>query len=435
MALNRTSANLISPKLIGLLGILIACCATLTRGIENTSISDATFYINQATNMLRGWAWMQSNPGSFGGALGFSSLIALAFHATGNTSLFVIKLALAMGHGASTYLVAKIGVRLGLRKRFWVAAALLFALDPFVLIAATDIQTESIVTLIVLSWALTYLTPIITHDPILLRVTTFILSGFIAILIRPNMLVPFLLIAVLIFLSWIHQGVRIIEVIAASALFVTLLSLFEIIITRLYGGYVFLATNGGFNMALTCRKEFIPQQIGFLSASENTKINVWWKNYLSQVAEEIAQKSPNLSIPQLNHEFYNEGLSYCLSHPAQSLGILILKSVALWRPYLAFGAYNFSAFMLSLFIWIPLTAITFWYVLNKKLSKIQISLRNYFIVMSIGFTTSLLVTPTQIRHRIAFAEPFYWLFLATFLHLYFQKRRLKGFRGRREGKS
>jgi hypothetical protein len=33
----------------------------------------------------------------------------------------------------------------------------------------------------------------------------------------------------------------------------------------------------------------------------------------------------------------------------------------------------------------------------------------------LGFTISLLMTPTQIRHRVAFAEPFYWIFFIVFM--------------------
>ena len=108
-------------------------------------------------------------------------------------------------------------------------------------------------------------------------------------------------------------------------------------------------------------------------------------------------------------------LDTCLANPLNSIWVLLVKAFALWRPFTVFGAYGIEVFIFSLLLWVPLTLATIWFLLQKEMSPKCILLKKYFIVISIGFTLSLLLTPTQIRHRVAFAEPFYWLFFLYFL--------------------
>ena len=109
------------------------------------------------------------------------------------------------------------------------------------------------------------------------------------------------------------------------------------------------------------------------------------------------------------------GRESCLSNPIESFGVLFLKAVALWRPFTVFGAYDLTVFLLSFLVWVPLTITAIRFVTRKKLTGDEKLLRNFFLVISIGYTISLLLTPTQIRHRIAFAEPFYWIFFFHYL--------------------
>lgn len=364
--------------------------------------------------MLKGWSFVLNNPESFKHGLGFSALIALTFVLSNSHSLVLFKIFLAIGHGVSSYLVARIGMKIGLPKKYWVLAAILFAIDPFIFIAATNIQTESLTTLLVLYWGLIA----IKLEKIPLRwnynIVLFPISGFYSAFMRPNSILPFLIISGLIYYRWYHQKVKIEFISISISIFIFLILSYEIFLTRLYSGFFFLSPVGGDNALVMCRTEFIPQYLGVVSSSENKKINYFAMN--GNEMNQFLTAHPNLTISEINQEFTRAGVSTCLAHPFESIGVLFIKSIALWRPFTVFGAYGPKMFLISLCLWTPLTLATIWFVMRKDLGQTSKDLRNFFLGLGFGFTVSLLLTPTQIRHRIAFAEPFYWLFFMYLIH-------------------
>lgn len=408
-------------KAIALFGGVVAFGITYVRGLQNTKFPDAIPILEQAYGITKGWAFMSSHPLLESNPLhlqfpsGLPLILAFTFLITHSTSLFFFKILLAIGHGFSVYLVARIGQEIQLKHIYWVLAAIGFSIDPFILSAATDVQTESITTLIVLWWAFLYITPIISKSQTLFRIIGFPITGFIAIAVRPNILVPFLLITIIMFIRWYHDSLKSRLILASAFIFVSLFTLFEVFLTRLYNGFVLLAPNGGINSVLTCRTEFIPQYLGIASNVENTRINSWYYAYLQELTTKLLSRQDVLSIPALNHDLYSAGISSCLANPISSFGVLLLKVFAIWRPFAVVGAYDLKVFLLGAFLWVPMTLAAIWYLSNLKLSKTNRLLQTYFAALAIGFTISLLPAATQIRHRIAFAEPFYWLFLLFFI--------------------
>lgn len=417
------AGNFTSPIFLGFCASFLALAVSYARGIESLGIADAADYVRQAKDMLKGLSFMQANPNLFQHGLGFSFAIALTFLLTNSTSLILFKVALAAGYGLSTYLVARIGIEIGLKKQYWIAGAILFALDPFLLLTATTPQTESITTLIVLYWAFLYLVSTGEHRPTRFTLVAFPLTGFYATFMRPNFILPFLFVAFLMYFRWFREGTKALLLTLSSLVFIGLLSLYEVFISFLYSGFVFLSPIGGGNAEFMCRTEFIPQYLGFASASENTRINNWTLSHGAESLSSVMAQHPNLSTSGINHELYNLGISTCLSHPFQSVEVLFLKAFALWRPFAVYGAYSPKVFFATLALWLPLTIVALWFVFSRKLNKQTVKLKYYFLALSVSFTISLLLTPTQIRHRIAFAEPFYWLFAMILLARILNSRR------------
>jgi hypothetical protein len=249
----------------------------------------------------------------------------------------------------------------------------------------------------------------------------FPLSGFVSVAIRPNSILPFIFVAILVYFKWFHEEFSLWFIGLSASLFLALFGFFEVLVTRLYSGFVFISPVGGANAEFMCRTEFIPQYLGLVSSGENARINEIVTH--SATAAHLLANQPNLSTSGLNHALTKIGISICLNHPLQSAWVMFIKIFALWRPFTVFGAYSLKIFLLSLIVWVPLTIVTIWFITRRNLSDVNFKLRNYFVILSIGFTLSLLLTPTQIRHRIAFAEPFYWLFFAYFVGHYLTKRK------------
>lgn len=403
----------IDARTLGLLGFLITLTTAWVRGFNSTSIPDADGYIQQAIGMLKGWEYVTNNPDQFGHGLGFSALIALTFFVTDSQSLVFFKIILAASNGLAAYLLARVGQEVGLKSTYWKLASIALILDPFVLFAATDIQTECITTTLSIYWAYMYLQTRASRS-VKTNIVLFGFLGFYTVVMRPNSLLPFVLVAFLIYFKWFKEKLYLRSIAISVGIFVSLISLYEVIITRIYAGFVFLTPIGGYSSVYMCKKELIPQYLGIISKSENDKINLF-VNSGSGGVNQILEQSAGESVSTVNSQMYSLGKSICLANPLESLEVLIIKALALWRPFTVFGAYGWQIFLFSLILWLPLTITAIIYLTRKSLNMPERKLRIYFLILGVGYTISLLLTPTQIRHRIAFAEPFYWLFLFHFI--------------------
>ncbi len=397
-------------KALGVFGFCVALTVDFFRGFEYVILQadGRNDYVTQAEEMLRGWSYMLSHPNPLGHGIGFSLLIAFTFLITNSTSFVMIKVLFAICHGVSVYLIARIGFQIGLKKPLWVLASIFYAVDPFVLFSVSDVTTEPIIALFVLYWAFLFLRVMKGGNLDNLHILLFSLSGFYSVFARPNSILPFAMIATFIFYKWIKAGVSKVALSFSISIFSSLLIVYEIILTKLYAGFVFLSPAGGYNAEVMCSKVFVPQYLGFISQAENTRINNWV--YGATKSGEIFANQEIYNIPAANRELWKIGINSCLAQPLESLGVLLIKPFALWRPYVVYGAYSPTVFFASMLLWVPLTIAAIYFLTRRNLTPVQSQFRNYFLILAVSFTISLELTPTQIRHRVAFAEPFYWIF-------------------------
>ena len=406
--------------MLGIFVFLIALAVDLIRGFEYVILQadGKNDYVTQANEMLQGFDYMVANPNPLGHGIGFSFLIALTFAVTGSKSFILLKVILALCHAVSALLLSKIGQKIELPRPAWIAATIIYAIDPFILFAVSDVTTEAITTLAVIYWAYLYLHTELRTKLLKFHAALFFFSGFYLVTARPNSILPIAVITIMLVLKWQQQGIGLKTTLFLSQFFLAPLIFFEYLISKIYNGFVFLSPAGGVNAEFMCSKEFVPQYVGLISQSENTRINNWW--YDESKASQILANQDSYSIPKLNAELWHVGIQKCLEDPITAIGVLAIKPFALWRPYVVFGAYSPTVFVISLLVWVPLSIATL-YILTKRTSNRHLHrLKIFFIVIAITFTISLEITPTQIRHRVAIAEPFYWLFFALSLFKFSQ---------------
>jgi hypothetical protein len=209
------------------------------------------------------------------------------------------------------------------------------------------------------------------------------------------------------------------------AFFLLGLILFQTFLWKIFGGFVFLAANGGPNLVLACRKEFVPQYLGIASTTKNQEINAWYFSYLNEIVSKITNNQPSISIPNLNKELVKIGFENCTNNLFETGGLLLLKIFGLWRPSTVFGAYGTNIFVISILVWVPLSIAACVFLYRKPNLYLQQNFRWFVIVLWVLFTISLFPSATQIRHRIAFTEPFLWLIVGTLLSDYFQRGKRK----------
>ena len=419
--IDRKYFNWITPKRIGIGATLSAVAISVFRGIENFGIPDGQGYVTQANSILKGTPFLFSISDIFVHNIGLSFVIALTFIISQSTSLVLFKLLLAVSHGIAVYFLVQIGKEFGLKKGYWVASSMFFALDPFVLSAATSVGTENLTTLIIVYWCHLYVVPVAARSRQLWRILLFTFSGCFAITLRPNFLLPFLFVAIILFIKWRQDAVRASTLALSVFLFLVFFSVYEVFLTRLNGAFVFLASYSGFGIGYACRPEFIPQYLGYASSGENARIN-HWLNVENPLQAIIVSKTPSLSPVQIDHEMMRIGITTCLENPLQSIGVLGLKFFAIWRPFTVIGSYGVTVFIFSILILVPITFGTLLFLFRKNLPEKAQLVKKFFIVISLGFVPSLLITTEQLRHRLAFAEPFYWIFSVACIQYWIVRR-------------
>ena len=99
----------------------------------------------------------------------------------------------------------------------------------------------------------------------------------------------------------------------------------------------------------------------------------------------------------------------------------LLITAKAYCPFVAFGAYGLSTFILSMLILGTLLAGTIMFLMMLK-SRTERMFMQIFLVASAAFTLSILVTPTQIRHRIAFSESLMWICCFMLINRFLTKR-------------
>jgi hypothetical protein len=397
-------------RLIGIFGFMVALVVQGIRGFQYVILQHdgRNDYVTQAKEMVLGWNFMLENPNLLGHGMGFSALIAAIFKLTNSESFLLLKVIFAVLHALSVLFVARLGFSLGIKRRYWISAAIFFAVDPFVLFAVSDVTTEPIVTFFVLYWAYLYVCVDSLEKLKIIHLPLYTITCFYSVIARPNSLLAVIALSFLFYLKWKQMELPTRKVIGAGSFFLFLLTIYHVILFKLYKGFVFLTPVGGYNAEVMCSKEFVPQYIGLISKNENSRINDWV--YGITKGPEILAGQSSLDVSQLNRELWQIGIAKCLENPIESLFVLAIKPFALWRPYVVFGAYSPAVFFASLIVCVPLLTAGVYFLTRRNLEDSGKLLKVYFLVMAAAFTISLELTPTQIRHRVAFAEPFLWIF-------------------------
>ena len=394
-------------------------------GLNSWSFPDAVHFIKQANAINSGLQYMEDNPGEMQFPFGLPTIIALMFRIQGSDSLITTKLILICFHLAALVCFVLIVRRLIENPKIQYLTILAFSFDPFLLSQAIDLQTEPITTFFILWWCYVYLSDIRETKRGYSTIVLFYVSGMFEVLTRPNSLIPFIGIGVLFFVKHRKSEVHLKFHLLGISFFLGGLLVFQAFLWKVFGGFLFLAANGGQNLVLACRNEFVPQYLGVASESQNQEINVWYFQYLNDAISRIMSDQTMVSIPQMNKELFKIGFENCTNNLLETMGLLVLKVFGLWRPSTVFGAYGTTIFVLSILIWLPLSIAACIYLLRKTNNLYQQEFKCFVITLWVLFTISLFPSATQIRHRIAFSEPFLWIMAGILLSNFLKRRKLK----------
>ena len=393
------------------------------RGIDRIGLPDGIGYIQQAKGILRGLTYILDNPTDFSHNMGFSFFLAIIFYVFHTSWLLPYKILMAVFHGVSTLLIVKICKSLGFQHNYVLCCGFVFALDPFLLEAASSVGTESMTTLFVLWACHFYLNRLETFGNTTFVTLIYCIVGVFSVTMRPNLIFPFILITILVIRKNSSHKYKLFSTPLFFSGFTFLFTLYEIVLWRINGAFVFLANYGGQGVAYMCSQKFVPQYLGIASAKINSEISDW-ANISNPVQTLLQLKFPNFSAVAIDREMYRAGISACLSAPLKSLFVLVIKFFSIWRPYTGIGAYGVKVFLFSIVLMLPSTMGTIFFLRMKvRVTKVR-ELKIFFLILCCGFIPSLMITTEQMRHRVAFAEGFFWIF--SFAFIQFSRFKSKG---------
>jgi len=402
---NLTSSRYLSKfkKFDSIIIVTYAFFVSLTlsylRGISLNFSQDSKDYISGANNLQNGITWILNNPDQFAKPLGLPFQILILKTLFGVHWLIGFKVLSALLHALTAVLLYKICLLLEVRKKLALFCGLLFASDPLILVSTTDITTETIATLTITFWCYWAMLKVNRISVSNIHKIGFVLVSIFCITTRPNYL--FILFAVLILLI-IKQNLRILrssEIVA----FILFFTVFQAFILFLYKSFILIAPGSGLGMYFFCRGELNQQAIGIIDEEKNASLNTWVLQSLTNQSDIFFSTNPNGSFSEFNQFLSSEGLKYCLSNPGEGLVSVLIRGVGNWRPFVAFGAYGLSTFVISFVILGSLLLGTAFFIFGRK-TKAQDHFMHFFLATSLAFTLSILVTPTQIRHKVAFSE-------------------------------
>jgi len=397
-------------------GVLMPAVAFIKSGINTWAFPDAPLLIQQGYAISQGMQYMRSNPTELQYPFGLPAIISLGFRISEQNAVAISRMTLLLFHFITLFVIFLILNSLRISKKIQYITLLGFSLDPFILKQALDLQTEPITTLFVSILCLIFITKLDTSVKKKSIPWAYFFVAFLAIVTRPNLIVPIFGVTLILIYRWKKDDVSNKTIVSTCLSFFSLFFAFHMFLFSVFRQFVPISGNSGQNFALACRSEFLPQYIGYANSTVNQSINAWYFEYLSNIKQTFFTLNPLASAIDLNQEYQRVGIQNCLDSPIDTVGLFLIKSISLWRPSTVLGAYGIEVFVASLLIWLPLTMLALKFLVSKNATPTHNSFRIFLIVFWGLFTLSLIPSATQIRHRIAVAEQFYWIILAIYLN-------------------
>lgn len=398
-------------------GAVIPVVALIKSGANSLKFPDAPLFIQQGYAISQGLEFMRQNPNDLQYPFGLPSIISIGYKLSEQNAIAISRITLVILHFLTVITIFLILNSLRINRKIQFVAVLGFSLDPFVLKQTLDLQSEPITTLLVSLMCLMFITRLETPTKQKSIPFLYFFVVFLAIVTRPNLLIPILGLSMLIIYKWKQDKVTNLIIITATSTFLFYLISFQAFLFSIFGRFVPISGNSGQNFALACRSEFLPQYLGYADYGTNQSINAWYFQYLNEIREGFLTLNPLASIFDINEQYQNIGMQNCIENPTRTAWLFLVKSISLWRPSTVFGAYGISVFLFSILLWVPLTLMVIKFLSGKETVSTSVySFRIFLIVFWGLFTISLIPSATQIRHRIAVAEQFYWIILAIYLN-------------------
>lgn len=396
----------LTPVLFISLGIIF------WKGISEVDFGDGQDYLKSAKSILDNSGYLREGlTWPFFRPPGYPFFIATVWKVSGTESILLLKLFNVAFHLISTYLVFRIVTR-NHRRNTGIIGALLFGLNPFVLIPLTEIQTEPLTLLLFLLFS--YL---ISGKYNKFSVILIPFASIFIVAVRPEYLIIILSIC-LVMLFKSHRNSKVITQVSVIVLIlVTSISWWGNQNRQASGSFIpltnatsYLLWNGSteyiyrnYEISLQYDPKFDSTQYIGIQNEIKSKIDIWG----SQYSQGGLGGQSNLWMSAYFANIQEDPSKYVIK--------TFEKAAIFWRPFLNPRSHGFTTSLLSLVILLPLSfGAGVILVKNRRQLKKELFVKAYLA----GFVGLTIVHAFQMpdqRYKFPLLIPFASILLAPTL--------------------
>lgn len=392
-------------------GVLLAIFAIFIVGVNKVEFPDARDYLIAAASILRDFSYPRQNielpffrPPLYPF---FISLIWLVFQ----DSIIAVKIAQAILHGLTCWFIYKIVFKVFKNKNLGIFCSLICAVNPFLLLHTTDIQTEPLHTFLIAA-SVFLVTKILYQDKISFSLAFAL--GFVfgaAALCRPSALpIGITVISTLFILKARRDNLKLVVstiIIAIAGLFTAILpwtfynkaNTGEWILISDAGAYAFWVGNLPQTILVYENTFSSPRHLMDYSNYINTdltqqKISEWETEY----------DYSKLSLKERENLWRKDAMENMQNNPSLTLKLWIYKAWFFWRPYLNPQAYSLKLAFASAIFLVPLYLLAI-YALIKL--WFETKYRKFVILIIIYFLSATVLHAlviTTVRYRVPYVD-------------------------------
>ena len=396
----RRNKILVLILIISLLAGLIVITYT---GLTALNFGDAIDYLKAAEAIQNKLPYPRESRQEFFRAPGYPFVITAIWEITGISGVPILKIFNVLFHVGSTYLVIKIS-KTELSQKVSLFCAFLYALNPFSLYQLSGIATEPLITLVFLAFF--YL---ITRKPTSLNIFLLTITSISCVAIRPEYIFPIvLLILAKILWNW-RRRESVVQCLVVLISLTLALSLWGYSNKKATGDYILLtdATNwqlwfGSTDVMFRNYPFSTPKHTDFNFEQLNS-LRSQMQVFKSRWGDKYALGSPNEKSDFWGVAFTERVHSIGIVNYAKAI---FIKGVIFWRPFLSPASYGEKLFILSLFVFLPLTIFTaMGIIFYWRRNKFKPSILIFCVTLSMLTIVHAFQMP-DLRFRIPVFMPF-----------------------------
>lgn len=328
-------------------------------------------------------------------------------------SLLVIKVVQVLMHGATCWLLYKTGYLITGNRLMSYLGAVMFAINPLFLYGAVGIQTEVMLTFLIV-WAFYILARMARAERVLWRQAVgvgvlFALGG----LCKPSALgIGFAMGVAFLFFQLFKKKHLIVSAVIVPAMFLTILP-WSFYVWHTKGEFFLINDGGGFNVWMGNHRNYIPIFDGTVKSIEESRV------YEGGIFLEIdalkdewrrTHDYDHLSMKDRERLWQEKGIENMKQDPQAAAWLILLKGYVFWRPFTDAATNTYSRFLVSAATQIPVFIFAIFGIWRTGRDAKTREVVLLFFVMALSITMIHMALVSGMRYRLPYVDPILTVF-------------------------